>query len=279
VKEVSISVMNHVFKDFTLHTIDGHISTIYLAVYSDKILILDCGCRCDIKRVETYIEKKLKRDLSSVKLVVASHAHPDHGGGSPFFSKKHRIPLATPRHINEWYRGVMGFIQHNIDISLGYHVARTTGKPVSNIFYKRKIAIDHPLDHGSVLPGFEDWVVYDAPGHTHHDMVFYNKKEKLLYAADVILCVNGKFLLPFPVPMEHKMNASLDLISSMDVEKLILAHGGVKYVKGLKAITDELKIQLTKALPPILEKLRLLALFSPEIRKEMKKEMNRKNAA
>lgn len=272
-------MMNHVFKDFTLHTIDGHISTIYLAVYSDKILILDCGCRCDIKRVETYIEKKLKRDLSSVKLVVASHAHPDHGGGSPFFSKKHRIPLATPRHINEWYRGVMGFIQHNIDISLGYHVARTTGKPVSNIFYKRKIAIDHPLDHGSVLPGFEDWVVYDAPGHTHHDMVFYNKKEKLLYAADVILCVNGKFLLPFPVPMEHKMNASLDLISSMDVEKLILAHGGVKYVKGLKAITDELKIQLTKALPPILEKLRLLALFSPEIRKEMKKEMNRKNAA
>lgn len=88
--------MNHVFQDFTLHTIDGHISTIYLAVYSDKILILDCGCRCDITRVETYIEKRLKKDLSTVKLVVASHAHPDHGGGSPFSVKNTVFPLRLP---------------------------------------------------------------------------------------------------------------------------------------------------------------------------------------
>jgi hypothetical protein len=106
-------------------------------------------------------------------------------------------------------------------------------------------------------------------------MVFYNKKEKLLYAADVILCVNGKYLLPFPVPLEEKMMSSLEFISTLDVDTMILAHGGVKRVEGLKDITEDLKVQMTKALPPILEKLRILASFSPEIRKENR----RKNAA
>ncbi len=260
--------MNQVFQDFSLHTIDGIISTIYLAVYPDKILLLDCGCRCDITRVETYIEKKLKRSLSSVKLVVASHAHPDHGGGAPFFCRKHGLPLAAPRGINEWYRGIMGFIQHKVDISLGYHVVRTTRKPMSNLFYDRKIRIDHPLDSGSVLPGFEDWAVISTPGHTHHDMVFYNKKEKLLYAADVILCINGKYVLPFPVPMERRMAQSLDILANLDVETMVLAHGGVKHLNGLKSITDDLKIQMTRSLPPKLEKIRILASFSPEIRKD-----------
>jgi glyoxylase-like metal-dependent hydrolase (beta-lactamase superfamily II) len=263
--------MNHVFKDFTLHTIDGHISTIYLAVYSDKILVLDCGCRCDVKRVEDYITKKLKRNMGAVKLVVSSHAHPDHGGGSPFFSRKYKLPLAAPRYINDWYSGFFGYIQHLIDITLGYHVARTTGKPVSNLFFNRKLNMDHPLDHGSTLPEFPDWTAMSTPGHTHHDMVFINTKEKLLYAADVILCVNGKFLLPFPVPMEDKMIKSLDFLATLDVRTMILAHGGVKQVKNLKTLTSELKIQLTKNLPPTLEKLRILATFSPEIRKDKKR--------
>ena len=260
--------MNEVFEDFTLHTIDGKISTIYLVVYPDKVLMLDCGCRCDVRQVEFYITRKLKRPMSSIKLVIASHAHPDHAGGSAFISRKYKIPLAAPRGINEWYRGILGSLQHRVDTFLGYHVLRVTGGGMANLFYNRRVKYDHALDNKTVLPGFSDWTVYDTPGHTHHDMVFYNEKERLLYAADVILCVNGKYLLPFPVPMEDKMARSLDMISSLNVETLLLAHGGLKKVKDLKAVTDDLKAQLTKGLPPILEKLRILASFSPEIRKE-----------
>lgn len=263
--------MNQIFQDFSLHTIDGHISTIYLAVYKDKVLILDCGCQCDVKAVEHYITKKLKRSIASVGLAVASHAHPDHGGGASFFSRKHGVPLAAPRHINEWYTGISGYIQHLIDIFLGYHVARTTGKPVSNLFFNRKLKIDHCLDHETPLPGFEDWVALSTPGHTHHDMVFYNRKAKLLYAADVILCVNGKYLLPFPVPMEKKMTRSLDLIASLEVDTMFMAHGGVKEMIDLKTVTEELKIQLTKPLPPALEKLKILQMFSPVARKELRR--------
>lgn len=260
--------MNFSTETFTIHKIDGHISTIYLVVYPDKILVLDCGCKCDVPKIESYITKKLNRTLSTVRLVVASHTHPDHAGGSPHLSKRNSLPLAAPKYINSWYNGFSGKIQHTIDTLLGYHVARVNGRPFSNIFYNRKIRYDHPLCDGDRLPGFEDWTVIDAPGHTSHDMIFYNETEKVLYAADVILCVNGKFLLPFPVPLNDYMLETLETISELDVRTLMLAHGGIITVNnGMKTITDTLKDLLRKGLPPALRKLKYLEYFSPEIKR------------
>lgn len=263
--------MNKVFDDFTLHVLDGHISTIYLAVYPDKVLILDGGCRCDVRTIEQYVTRKLRRSISSVKLVVASHAHPDHAGGSPIISRKHGLPLAAPRHINAWYRGVTGCIQHKIDTILGCHVARATGKRFENICYPRVVHYDHPLDDGTKLPGFPDWIVFASPGHTNHDIVIYNAKARVLYAADVILCVNGKMLLPFPVPMEEQMAGTMSRIGNLDVDILLLAHGGLKHISNIRDITDDLAGQLNKGLPPLLEKLKVLESFSPEVRKEKKR--------
>lgn len=261
---------------FTIHMIEGHISAIYLAVYPDKILVLDGGCKCDVPKIEVYIKKNLNRNLSTVKLVIASHTHPDHAGGSPVFSKRNSLPLAAPRYINSWYKGATGYIQHKIDTLLGYHVARVTGKPFSNIFYDRRVDYDIPLYDGDRLPGFEDWMVIDAPGHTSHDMVFYNEDAGILYAADVILCVNGKYLLPFPVPLNDHMTETLERLSTLKVKTLMLAHGGVIETGGrMKPITDELLALLKKGLPPALKKLKYLEYFSPEI----KKAKNRKKAA
>lgn len=263
--------MNKVFHDFTLHVLKGHISSIFLAVYPDKILILDGGCRCDVRTIEQYIRRKLRRRVSSVKLAVASHAHPDHAGGSPIISRKYGLPLAAPRTINAWYRGTTGYLQHKIDTFLGCHVARAIGKRFENICYPRKVRFDHPLDDGATLPGFEDWTVLHSPGHTNHDIVLYHAGARLLYAADVILCVNGKMLLPFPVPMEDQMSGTLERISRLDVKTLLLAHGGLKEVGSMTSISAELSGQLYKGLPPLLEKLKILESFSPEIRKEKKK--------
>jgi glyoxylase-like metal-dependent hydrolase (beta-lactamase superfamily II) len=263
--------MNHVFDGFTIHTLDGHISTIYLAVYPDKILVLDGGCRCDAWKIETYITRKLRRPMSSVKLVVASHSHPDHAGGSPAISSKYGLPLAAPPGINKWYRGATGSLQHKIDTMLAYHVARTTKRPFENLFYSRHVKFDVALTDGTRLPGFEDWMVYHSPGHTNHDIVLYNETFRVLYAADVILCVNGKFLLPFPVPMEERMHSTLDKIGALTVDTLLLAHGGLMAVDSMMSLSRELKEQLAKDLPPLLEKLKILESFSPEIRKDKKR--------
>lgn len=263
--------MNAFFRDFSIHEIEGYISSMFLAVYPDKILILDAGCRCDARKIEQYITRKLKRSMSSVKLVVASHAHPDHAGGAPVISRKHGLPVAAPRTINKWYRGPWGCLQHKVDTMLGYHVARVTQKPFENIFYSRYIHVDKPLDDDAILPGFEDWRVIHSPGHTTHDIVLYNESKRLLYAADVALCVNGKFLLPFPVAMEDQMRKTLELLSHLDVETLLMAHGGVMIVQTMERISRTLTRQLDAGLPPALEKLKFLESFSPEVRKVNRK--------
>jgi glyoxylase-like metal-dependent hydrolase (beta-lactamase superfamily II) len=257
---------------FTIHTIEGHISTLYLAVYSDKILILDGGCRCDIPVIENYIKKKLNRNIRDVKLVIASHSHPDHGAGSPYFTKKHAITLAAPKYINSWYKNAGGFIQHKIDTLLGYYVAFVNKKPFKNMLYNRRVDYDIPLVEGMELPGFEDWVVYDTPGHTSHDIVLYNEKNETLYAADVILRVNGKFLLPFPVPLRSYMSKSLKKLAVLKVKTLLLAHGGKVTVSGLKDITKMLENDLGKKLHPAFKKLIILENFSPEIKRAKKRE-------
>lgn len=263
--------MNVFFKDFSIHVIEGHISSMFLVVYPDKIMVIDAGCRCDATKIEQYITRKLRRSMRSVKLVVASHSHPDHAGGSPVISRKYGLNLAAPRTINTWYRGPGGCIQHKVDTMLAYHVARVSRKPFENLFYSRYVHVDVPLDNGSRLPGFEDWRAIHAPGHTTHDMVLYNESNRLLYAADVVLSVNGKFLLPFPVAMEDQMRDTLKRVSQLDVSTLLMAHGGVMQVRNMERIAHILTKQLDSGLPPALEKLKVLESFSPEVRKENKK--------
>lgn len=255
------------FENFSIHTLEGQISTLVLGVYPDKILILDGGCSSDARKIENYIRGKLRRSMNSVKLVIASHAHPDHAGGAHVLSRKYGLRLAAPRHINKWYRGPWGCVQHKVDTMLAYHVARTGRKPFENLFFTRRVVMDDCLDEGTLLTGFEDWQVFDAPGHTSHDIVMYNKDAKALYVADVVLCVNGKFLLPFPVPMEDRMKQTLKRISELEVETVLMAHGGLMKVRNMQGISRILLKQLIDGLPPALEKMKVLESFSPEIRK------------
>ena len=47
-----------------LHTFPGYIQTIYLAEYSDRLLLLDGCCRADVEAIEHYITHDLKRVMS-----------------------------------------------------------------------------------------------------------------------------------------------------------------------------------------------------------------------
>ena len=62
--------------------LDGYIQSSYLAVYPDKLMLLDGGCRPDVALVLGYIKNTLKRPISDLKVVVVTHMHPDHAGGA-----------------------------------------------------------------------------------------------------------------------------------------------------------------------------------------------------
>ena len=57
--------------NFTIHAIDGYIETLYLVVYSDKLLLLDGGCRCDAKDVVDYIQR-LNDPMEELKPIVVT---------------------------------------------------------------------------------------------------------------------------------------------------------------------------------------------------------------
>ncbi|MDY0161850.1 MBL fold metallo-hydrolase [Desulfobotulus sp.] len=247
---------------------EGYIQALLFVVYEDgRVLALDGGCRCDVAAMTAFLEEGLKKSWSDVGLQVISHIHPDHAGAAPLLSRRYGLPLAAPEGINRWYAGIGGFLQHKIDISLGYFVVYVMGKPWRNIFYRRRIVMDHALKDGDFLPGFPDWQALSTPGHTNHDMVFYHQETKTLYAADVILYVNRRFQLPFPVSMPEAMGESLLRIRNLDVNTLILAHGGVMRVEGMAEIVDGLLKRLDESrLNPMLRRLRPLTRFSPELR-------------
>ena len=252
---------------FTIHAVDGYIETLYLAVYADKVLLIDSGCRCDTPRVEKVMTRQLNRPMTQIALAVASHAHPDHAGGAHALRKRHTIPVAAPREINRWYAGFFGAIQHKIDIILGYFVSWSLKYPFEMLCFRRHLPMEHPLDDGDTLPGFEDWQVIATPGHTSHDIVLYHAETQTLYAADIILKIGTSYRPPFPVSMKEKMRESLEKIRDLKVSHLLMAHGGVEKINDFSAVIDIMLAELEKEVPPDLKRLEKLERFSPVVRR------------
>lgn len=248
---------------FTIHAVDGYIETLYLAVYKDKVLLIDSGCRSDVPRIEQAMKRRLNRPMRQITLAVASHTHPDHAGGAHTLRKRHAIPVAAPKGINLWYAGFSGGIQHKIDIMLGYFVAWTLHYPFEVTCYNKRLPYDHPLRDGDRLPGFEDWQVITTPGHTSHDVVLYHAESKTLYAADVILKVGSGYRPPFPVSMKKEMRESVEKLRHLKVDHLLMAHGGAERVTDFPAIVDAMLAEIDKGFPPGLNRFRKLEGFSP----------------
>lgn len=227
---------------FTIHQINGYISTLYLVQNNNGFLLLDAGCSCDFKRVKAYLEG-LGKSLSDLKLVVITHMHPDHAGGVKHF-KKAGIPVASTEGAFRWYRGIGGFLQHKVDTLLAQFSAGKKNRVREDVSYWRVFKPDFLLKDGDKLPFFDDWNVISTPGHTLYDISLYNKRESVLYVADLILNIDGKFVLPFPVLFPQLMKCSLEKIKSLEFDTLLLAHGGV--FKGIKQseihnLIDQLK--------------------------------------
>lgn len=207
-----------------VHEIQGYITTQYLVEYDDGLLLLDSGCRPDVELIKEYIENSLKRSMLDLKLVVASHAHPDHSGGAAFFKDIYKIPIAAPRKMNKWYSGMSGICTYWIDIILTYMIAVKYKKPVLNILFPRKIKIDYYLEEESPLPFFEDWQALLTPGHTDSDLSLYNEKESMIYVGDMIVSVRDKYIRPYLLSHPRDYRSSINRIKKLEPKFILLAH-------------------------------------------------------
>lgn len=242
-----------------IHQIPGYIQTIYLVEYNHGLILLDGCCRCDVNLVVNYIESNLKRPLNDLKLVVSTHAHPDHAGGLSEF-KKLGIRIAGPAGLNDWYGGVSGFATYWVDILLTYLVAVNKKKPLRNIIFPRKTKLDLILREGDTLDGFSDWKVLECPGHTLSDITLYHQEQNLAYIADNFVGNNKRVFRPYPIIAPEKYQKSLKRYLDLGIERFLLAHHGEvqipkKRILELIDSTPETSRRHMNTLPAIFTKL------------------------
>lgn len=155
-----------------------------------------------------------------------THAHPDHSGGASYYKNKYQIQIAGPKKLNNWYTGFGGILSYFIDIILNYMVASKKGIKFKNLFFPRKIKLDIELEHNEKVPGFHDWIILEAPGHTASDISIYHPKSSTAYIADNIISSKTSFYRPYPLHYPQKYKTSLQQYIDLNIASFLLAHHG-----------------------------------------------------
>ncbi len=200
----------------------------YLIEYEKGLLLFDSGTRADVDLVKDYIVNTLSRPMEDLKLVLVSHAHPDHSGGA-FYFQKMGVPIAGTDLLNEWYAGVTGFIVYLVDVALTYMVwmkKKKEGDKLKNLFFPRKLHFDFLLEDGKKLPVFSDWISLSCAGHTESDLSFYHQKDGILYVGDNLISQKNGFIVPYPIVNPKAYKESLRKYLELKPRKFLLAHYG-----------------------------------------------------
>lgn len=225
-------------------TLEGHIQSIYLAVYPDKLLLLDGGCRPDVPMVLDFIRFDLKRPISDLKAVVVSHMHPDHAGGALRLKQATGCLIISSARLSPWYGGIAGRMMHLIDIGLAHYVAHRQKKPIKNLWYPAILNPDVLVSHGDNIPNFEDWQVIETQGHTDRDLSLWHQSTGQVYTADLIIKLRHKFVAPFPIYDPKVYIQSLQKIKALKPSGVLMAHGGKLFIDD--ATFDQLIINAPK---------------------------------
>jgi glyoxylase-like metal-dependent hydrolase (beta-lactamase superfamily II) len=208
-----------------IHEIQGYIQTIYLVEENGEFLLLDGCCRPDVEVIQDYIENKLHKSIYDLKLVISTHAHPDHMGALSEF-KKLGITIAGPRDLNSWYQGISGLFTYFTDILLTYLIAFNKKRRFKNIFFQRKVELDYVLVDNQVIPGFENWKALECPGHTNQDLTIYNESQSIAYVGDNFVGSKRNVFTPYPVHLPELYKSSLQRYIDLDIKEFLLAHYG-----------------------------------------------------
>lgn len=216
-----------------LYEFEGYIQSIYLAEYPHGLLLLDGASRADVHVICDFITQKLNRPIDDLKMVICTHMHPDHAGAAAKLKQLTGCKIASGVANSHWYSGIDGLLMYLTDMALARWVAGRKGKRTENLWYPRKLVPDIFLQDGQAIPEFDEWQALATRGHTDRDISLFHKKTNKIYVADLVVIVKGKYAAPFPVFHPNQYKASLQRVRALQVETVILAHGGER------EITDE----------------------------------------
>lgn len=176
----------------------------------DRTVLVDSGYVSHAAQTVMLVEHALsKRPLD---LLLNTHLHSDHCGGNAALQRRYAcrtlVPVAQADAVRDWDVAALGFAD------IGQHCERFTADAA--------IAAGEAIEMGDL-----QWRILGAPGHDPHSVVLYCPEERLLISADA-LWQNG-FGVIFPALEGDdgfaETRATLELIASLDIRRVIPGHG------------------------------------------------------
>ena len=209
-----------------LHHLPGYIQSIYLVEYPNGLMLLDGCTRADVDTLKAFIIDELNRPFTDLKTVMVTHMHPDHAGAAHELRRLTGCEIVSADAEHSWYKGVSGWLMYLTDITLARWVAGRLGRQRKSLWYAKTLKPDIKLTDKQVIPGFDEWCVFETPGHTDRDLSIMHMPSRRMYVADLVVKVKKRFIPPFPVFFPELYGHSVERLIDIQPHSLLLAHGG-----------------------------------------------------
>ncbi len=176
-------------------------------------LVIDPGHQHLVKTLITQMEKDGNR-LEDIRLIIATHGHPDHLEAIQTFSRGGVMVAIHPEEER--------FLK---DIGGQFFAAMGSEAPEMKVsFY---------LNEGELKLGSKTFQVLHTPGHSPGSISLYWPEKKALFTGDVVFPM-GVGRTDFPGGNGMLLRESIERLAQLDVEWLLAGHGEV--IQGRKNI-------------------------------------------
>jgi glyoxylase-like metal-dependent hydrolase (beta-lactamase superfamily II) len=176
-------------------------------------VIIDPGHQHLVKNLIKLMEKDGNR-LEDVRLVIATHGHPDHLEAIQTFA---RAGVQVAMHEEEWK-----FLRE-----IGGQFYRAMGTEIP------ELKVSFFLKEGELKLGSRTFQVIHTPGHSPGSISLYWPEKKALFTGDVVFPM-GVGRTDFPGGEGGLLRDSIERLSKLDAEYLLSGHGEV--IKGRQNI-------------------------------------------
>lgn len=161
--------------------------------------LVDCGVAGTEKLIREYLAS-IQKDMTDIKAVMLTHAHPDHAGAAAEIKRQTGCRLYAPSEEMAWIEDVHKQFRE---------------RPIPNFFrlFSESAKVDQPLSDGDTIEP-EDGIrlrALSTKGHSHGSMS-YILNEAIVFTGDAIPVAGD---LPIFVDYRETMN-SLDNIQALN---------------------------------------------------------------
>jgi hydroxyacylglutathione hydrolase len=179
----------------------------------DVPVLIDPGHQHLVKNLINQMEKDKNR-LEDIRLIIATHVHPDHFEATQTFARA-GVLLALHPEEEKFMKETGGEFYRGFGMEMP------------------EIKVDFFLKEGELKLGTKTLQVLHTPGHSPGSISLYWPEKKALFTGDVVFAM-GVGRTDFPGGDGNLLRDSIERLARLDAEWLLSGHGEV--LKGKKNI-------------------------------------------